>query len=449
MTGSGGAKAWRARACRVSVAAVSLVLVISGVTGAAGSVWPDASTERAAAATPGGSLTQYTVTLTLTGTATQHGDNHCADYPSCVGDLWGMSYSSQFTVNETWTHVLLPTGTGAPALPQIGGVPTQHTVTGTYSESGRYDPDGTGNLVPYSCSGPVADNAGQGSGYDLTGQPAGSTWSFNAQILHYGLTATTSGGPAGSPCDDAQSFVDGPTSAFGDPEWTAAFTIPASQLGNDTITETVIGPPAEAAPPANDCGDQCTFAMSWTAKVTFTRDCQRAKKMSDRGKKQLKKEEGGLVRKPYNDQQHYCTVGIGHLLHYSPCTAQDNKDWNPKTDEAKLDQLFDQDLAKFQDALNKVQSHLKLNLTQCQYDALVDLMFNAGNGAVTSKNNSGIYQDLAAGDLGGVAGAITTEDYGTAKQRAKRQNRTAKTKHDLAKRRGAEAKEFTTPNCPC
>jgi GH24 family phage-related lysozyme (muramidase) len=449
MTGSSGARACRTRARRVSVGAVWLALLISGVTGAAGNASPGASNGRAASATPGPSLTQYTVTLTLTGTATQHGDNHCADYPSCVGDLWGMSYSSQFKVNEAWTHVLLPTGSGAPALPQTGGVPTQHTVTGTYSESGSYDPDGTGNLVPYSCSGPVADNAGQGSAYDLTGQPVGSAWSFTAQILHYGLTATTSGGPAGSPCDDAQSFVDGPTSAFGDPEWTAAFTIPPSQLGNDTITETVTGPPADATPPANDCGDQCTFAMSWTAKVTFTRDCQRAKKMSDRGKKQLKKEEGGLVRKPYNDQQHYCTVGIGHLLHYSPCTAQDNKDWNPKTDEAKLDQLFDQDLAKFQDALNKVQSHLKLNLTQCQYDALVDLMFNAGNGAVTSKNNSGIYQDLAAGDLGGVAGAITTEDYGTAKQRAKRQNRTAKTKHDLAKRRGAEAKEFTTPNCPC
>jgi len=449
MRGPSGARAWRARTRRIAAGAVWLALVISGVTGAAGNASPGVSAARAATTQPRGTLTQYTVTLTLTGNATQHGDNHCDGYPSCAGDLWGMSYSSQFQVNETWTHVLLPTGTGAPALPQTGGVMTQHTVTGTYSESGSYDPDGTGNLESYSCSGPVADNAGQGSGYELTGQPAGSGWSFDAQTLHYGLTATTSGGPSGSPCDDSASFVDGPTSAFGDPEWTASFTISTSQLGNDTITETVNGPPAADMPPANDCGEQCTFAMSWTAKITFTRDCQRAKKMSDRGKKQLKKEEGGLQKKPYNDQQHYCTVGIGHLLHYSPCTAQDNQDWNPKTDEAKLDQLFDQDLAKFQDALNKVQSRLKLNLTQCQYDALVDLMFNAGTGAVTSSANSGIYKDLAAGDLSGVASAITSEDYGTAKQRAKRAKRTEKTKHDLAKRRGAEAKEFNTPNCPC
>ena len=45
--------------------------------------------------------------------------------------------------------------------------------------------------------------------------------------------------------------------------------------------------------------------------------------------------------------------------------------------------------------------------------------------------------------------AITSEDYGSAKQRAKRAKRTEKTKHDLAKRRGAEAREFDTPNCPC
>jgi GH24 family phage-related lysozyme (muramidase) len=449
MMRSSGARAWGPSARRVALGAVWLAVMISGVTGAVGNASPGRATARAAAAQPAGSLTQYTVTLTLTGAATQHGDNHCEDYPSCVGDLWGMSYSSQFQVNETWTHVLLPTGTGAPALPETGGVMTQHTVTGTYSESGSYDPDGTGNLEPYSCSGQVAENGASGSEYDLSGQPAGSAWSFNAQILHYGLTATTSGGPVGSPCDDSASFVDGPTSAFGDPEWAAAFTIPASQLGDDTITKTVTGPPAADTPPAHDCGDQCNLALSWTAKITFTRDCQKAKKMSERGKKQLKKEEGGLQKKPYNDQQHYCTVGIGHLLHMSPCGPTDYKDWNPKTDGAKLDQVFDQDLSRFETALDKTLSRLGANLTQCQYDALIDLMFNAGEGSVTSKSNSGIYKDLADGNLSGIAAAITSEDYGSAKTRARRSKRTEKTKHDLAKRRGAEAKEFSTPNCPC
>jgi GH24 family phage-related lysozyme (muramidase) len=422
-------------------------LVISGVTGAAGNASPGTAARHAAAASPAGSLAQYTVTLSLTGTATQHGDDHCPDDAACVGDLWGMSYTSQFQVSETWTHVLIPVGKGAPALPETGGVMTQHSVTGSFSESGSYDPDGTGNLVPYSCTGPLSDAAATGSGYELTGEPAGSAWAFNAQTLHYGLTGTGNGGPSGSPCDDSASFVDGPSSAFGDPEWTAAFSIGANQLGNDTITETVAGPPAADAPPS-DCGEQCTFSLSWSAKITFTRDCQH-KAMSQRGKNQLKKEEGGMQKKPYNDQQHYCTVGIGHLLHYSPCKAQDYQDWNPKTDGTKLDQVFDQDLSRFEKALNNVQSRLKLDLTQCEYDALIDLMFNAGEAAVTSPSNSGIYKALSAGDVSGVAGAITSENYGSAKQRANRQNRTSKTKHDLAKRRGAEAKEFNTSNCPC
>jgi GH24 family phage-related lysozyme (muramidase) len=442
-----GWSGWR-RTRRVALGAAWLALLISGVTGAAGNASPGKAAGRAAMASPGGSLEQYTVTLTLTGTATQTGDNHCTE-TACAGDLSGMSYSAQFQVTETWAHVLLPVGKGAPTLPQTGGVMTQHTVTGTYTEAGNYDPDGSGNLVPYSCSGSLADNAAPESDYALTGDPAGSSWNFTAQILHYGLAGTTtSGGPSGSPCDNSASFVDGPSSAFGDPEFAGAFSIADSQLGKDPITETVTGPPADATPAAHDCGEQCTFAMSWTAKITFTPDCQQHKSMSEQGKNQLKKEEGGLVKKPYNDQQHYCTVGIGHLLHMSPCGPQDYKDWNPKTDGPKLDQQFTQDLSRFQDALNKTLSRLGVKLTQCQYDALIDLMFNAGEGAVTNRSNSGIYKDLAAGNLSGISGAITSEDYGSAKVRAKREKRTAKTKHDLAKRRGAEAKEFNA-NCPC
>ena len=46
-------------------------------------------------------------------------------------------------------------------------------------------------------------------------------------------------------------------------------------------------------------------------------------------------------------------------------------------------------------------------------------------------------------------GAITSNHYGTAKPRAARTNWNQKTKHDNAKRRHAEAKEFENPNCPC
>ena len=443
--GSDGGERRQTRMLRIVLSAASVSIVIVGSTGPAVHALPSVHTGHSAAASSVEPPAEYTVTLTLTGTASLQGDDE---------DLLDMANSAQFQVNETWTGVQLP-ASSKQTMPssESNGSMAQYSVTGSYTMSGVYDETVyKTELEPYSCSGALSGED-VGAGYELTGQPTGSSWSFTAQTLHFGVIGTTTNvGPEFSPCDGEGSFMDGVTAPF----VAASFTIGASELGNHTINKTVTGPPAADKPLSDWCGEnsggemsgpQCTFLVAWSAKITFTCSCKPSS-MSEHGRNQLIEEER-MRKKPYNDQKENCTVGIGHLLHYSPCNAQDYKAWNPKTDGAKLNQLFGRDVARFANALNNVQSELNLDLTQCEYDALVDLMFNAGEEAVTDPTNSGIYKALAVGDLSGVPGAITSEDYGTPKKRAKREKRTSKVKHELAKRRAAEVKEFNTPDCPC
>ncbi len=65
-----------------------------------------------------------------------------------------------------------------------------------------------------------------------------------------------------------------------------------------------------------------TGTTTTTQEVFFHVGCVCATSMSTRGRRQLEAEEK-LVEHPYNDQDDYCTIGVGHLLHTSPCTAAD------------------------------------------------------------------------------------------------------------------------------
>jgi GH24 family phage-related lysozyme (muramidase) len=177
--------------------------------------------------------------------------------------------------------------------------------------------------------------------------------------------------------------------------------------------------------------------------------CDCATTMSTAGRNRLEDEES-FVGHPYNDQDGYCTIGIGHLLHYSACTPADFKQWKGVT-RAELDDLFRRDLPKYEGYVVRMDDTLKLEQTQCEFDALVNLAFNAGPAPFAP--SSGIYKSLKeyapiGGQLG-VEQAIYHEDWGSTKQRAARKNRTPATVRDLATRHAQIATEFATFDCPC
>jgi len=185
------------------------------------------------------------------------------------------------------------------------------------------------------------------------------------------------------------------------------------------------------------------------SETFFHVGCNCATTMSTAGRDRLENEEQ-FKPHPYNDQQDYCTIGVGHLLHTSPCTPADDRQWK-NTTPAELRDLFRQDLHKYEGYVVTMDDALKLELTQCEFDALVNLAFNAGPAPFGP--SSGIYKSFkqyapVGGQLG-VETAIYHEDWGTAKQRAARKDRTARTKRDLAIRHKQIVDEFATFNCPC
>ena len=81
----------------------------------------------------------------------------------------------------------------------------------------------------------------------------------------------------------------------------------------------------------------------------------------------------------YNDPIGYCTVGIGHLVRFENLYAEDitaHKKQFPNG-ETKADALriLKKDLINVE---NEVKDNVKVSLTQQQFDALVDFVFNEG-----------------------------------------------------------------------
>lgn len=93
---------------------------------------------------------------------------------------------------------------------------------------------------------------------------------------------------------------------------------------------------------------------------------------SDRGIEFIKDEEG-CVLKTYKCQAGVLTIGIGHT----------GKDVLPNmiiTLERAIE-LLKLDLRRFEDAVNKI---IKVELNQCQFDALVSFAFNVGVNAFSN-----------------------------------------------------------------
>ena len=90
----------------------------------------------------------------------------------------------------------------------------------------------------------------------------------------------------------------------------------------------------------------------------------------------------GLVPHAYTDPAGHATFGVGHLLHFGPCTARDLALWGsklfPKVDgRERALRVLREDLRPRERAVRRL---VKVPLNQCEYDALVSLLFNIGEG---------------------------------------------------------------------
>lgn len=108
--------------------------------------------------------------------------------------------------------------------------------------------------------------------------------------------------------------------------------------------------------------------------------------------------------RPYNDPSGYATVGHGHLLHKSRVTDADRRGrWVPGQlragvlTQAEAEELLSRDLAPREAAVRRL---VKVPLTQGQFDALVALVFNIGEGhfadsTVLRRLNGSRYREAA------------------------------------------------------
>ena len=79
----------------------------------------------------------------------------------------------------------------------------------------------------------------------------------------------------------------------------------------------------------------------------------------------------------YEDAAGHCTIGYGHLLHLGGCTGADAARWGTLSRDRALALLWE-DAATYAAGVRSALPDTKL--TQAQFDALVSLSYNIGNG---------------------------------------------------------------------
>jgi GH24 family phage-related lysozyme (muramidase) len=104
----------------------------------------------------------------------------------------------------------------------------------------------------------------------------------------------------------------------------------------------------------------------------------------------------GVRYTPYNDPYN-CTVGVGHLIHYGPCSSYDYSHWKITPAQSLTLLLHDS-----QGAASCVRT-LTHKLNQPEGDALIDLTFNAGCGSL---DYSGIRNEIDAGNFAAVPATL-------------------------------------------
>lgn len=126
---------------------------------------------------------------------------------------------------------------------------------------------------------------------------------------------------------------------------------------------------------------------------------------SDKGLAFLTREEG-VVPFAYNDPAGHATFGVGHLIHLGNVNESDRRRWGTKTNPRRdlVMPTLRTDIRKFEKTVNDA---VKVNLKQHQFDALVSLAFNIGQGGF---ENSTVVARLNRHDFRGAADAILMWD---------------------------------------
>ena len=92
---------------------------------------------------------------------------------------------------------------------------------------------------------------------------------------------------------------------------------------------------------------------------------------------QLTKESEGFRSHLYNDAAQYCTIAYGHLIKLAPCDGSEPEEFLQGVSEPKGAQMLRKDMERAERA---VLTAVKLPLTDGQYAALCDFVYNVGGG---------------------------------------------------------------------
>lgn len=79
----------------------------------------------------------------------------------------------------------------------------------------------------------------------------------------------------------------------------------------------------------------------------------------------------GLLLEAYQDVVGVWTIGYGHTHNVKP---------GQRITEQQAEQLLKEDLRLFEKGVNRLVAELNIELTQCQFDALISFAFNLGLG---------------------------------------------------------------------
>jgi GH24 family phage-related lysozyme (muramidase) len=112
----------------------------------------------------------------------------------------------------------------------------------------------------------------------------------------------------------------------------------------------------------------------------------------------------GFVGHGYNDPAGFCTIGYGHLLHRSACTAAELRRTISHDDALKLLQADAETFAEC--VLANVHPPIS---RQTRFDALVSFAFNLGCGPL--QPGSGLHAALNTASRAGVADKLLEYDH--------------------------------------
>jgi GH24 family phage-related lysozyme (muramidase) len=107
-------------------------------------------------------------------------------------------------------------------------------------------------------------------------------------------------------------------------------------------------------------------------------------------------EEEGVRDVVYRDVAGYPTVGCGHLV-----TPADGLKVGDRVSYDKILDFLEDDLKEAEAAVSRIAGDLPL--FQHEYDALVDLVYNVGEGALSTRKSPRLMAAIAAGDYEGMA----------------------------------------------